>query len=310
MSFGAEVSDINILNEISDVLYSEPKEYKELLSDELKRGLSFPKARENALAKYLNNDCYQNVLSCPNNILGVEYLKALKKYNSNINPVLVPRIEAGYNSNKISNNIASATAIRNFVKNDDFDIIKNLVPESTYSLFMNSVKTGHIVTDISIFEKEILYILRRMSVGEIANLPDISEGLEFAIKNAVNSCNSISELLDSIKSKRYTFTRIQRIFLYALLGITKSDMEISKNTLPYVRVLGFNDNGKKLLSEISKKNPDINIVTSVKKFVDNNFDNDLDLMLRKDIFATNVYCSGFDGDYIGNLDYKNKIVKI
>lgn len=276
----------------------------------MKAGLSFPKARENALTKFLNDYSYKNVLSCPNNILGIEYLKALKKYDSNINPVLISRIESDYNSNKISNNIASATAIRNFVKNGDFDIIKNIVPNSTYSVLMDNIKSGRFVTDFSTYEKEILYILRRMSTDEIANLPDISEGLEFAIKNAVNSCNNIYELLNSVKSKRYTTTRIQRIFLYALLGISKFDMEISKSTLPYVRVLGFNDNGKKIISKISKMNPDINIITSVKKFVNNNSNNNLNLMLNKDIFATNIYCSGFVNNYIDNLDYKNKIVKI
>ena len=100
-----------------------------------------------------------------------------------------------------------------------------------------------------------MYVLRKMYIEEIAELPDVSEGLEFNIKNAVNSCNTIDELINRIKSKRYTYTRIQRILLYALLEITKKDMEISKKVLPYVRVLGFNENGKKLISEISKKNP-------------------------------------------------------
>lgn len=310
LSFGAEHSNISDLNKIADILCNEPEEYKRLLLNELKTGISFPKARENALIKYLDNDSYLNILSSPNNILGIEYLKALRRYNSNIKPISISRTQVGYNSNQISNNIASATAIRNLVKNEDFDIIKSSVPESTYSVLMYNVKSGRFVTDFNTFGKEILYILRRMSIEEIANLPDISEGLEFAIKNAVNSCNSLSELLDSVKSKRYTATRIQRIFLYALLGISKFDMEISRNTLPYIRILGFNDNGKKLVSEISKMNPNISIITSVKKFVDCNIDDNLKLMLSKDVFATNVYCSGFNTSYIGNLDYKNKIVKI
>ena len=310
LSFGAEHSNISDLNKIADILCNEPEEYKRLLLNELKTGISFPKARENALIKYLDNDSYLNILSSPNNILGIEYLKALRRYNSNIKPISISRTQVGYNSNQISNNIASATAIRNLVKNEDFDIIKSSVPESTYSVLMYNVKSGRFVTDFNTFGKEILYILRRMSIEEIANLPDISEGLEFAIKNAVNSCNSLSELLDSVKSKRYTATRIQRIFLYALLGISKFDMEISRNTLPYIRILGFNDNGKKLVSEISKMNPNISIITSVKKFVVCNIDDNLKLMLSKDVFATNVYCSGFNTSYIGNLDYKNKIVKI
>lgn len=307
ISFGAENSDINILDKISSVLCDEPEKYKTILNNELKNGLSFPKARENALIKYLDNCDCSNTLSSPNNILGIEYLKSLKKHKSNIKPILIPRVQVDYNSNKISNNFASATAIRDLIKNNKFDIIKNVVPESTYSLLMNNIENNTIVTDLNIFEKEILYILRKMSIEEISNLPDISEGLEFAIKTAVNSCNSISEVIDSIKSKRYTYTRIQRILLYALLGITKYDMEISRNILPYVRILGFNDNGKKLISEISKRNPDINIITSVKKFVDSNLDSDLKLLLDKDIFATNIYYSALQTPYVGNLDYKKTI---
>ena len=178
LSFGAETSDIAVLSKIADVLTVEPTEYKNILSHELKKGLSFPKARENALLMYLGDiRKYSGVLSSPNNILGIEYLKALKKYKSNINPICIKRIESDYNSINFSNNIASATAIRNLVKNKSFDIIKDLVPESTYSILIDNVQNGHIVEDLSIFEKEIIYVLRKMSIEEISNLPDVSEGL-------------------------------------------------------------------------------------------------------------------------------------
>ena len=87
-------------------------------------------------------------------------------------------------------------------------------------------------------------------------------------------------------------------------------MEMSKNVLPYVRVLGFNENGKFLLSEISAKNPDIALITSVKKFVDSNSDKVLLNMFDKDVFATDVYSIAFDNNSFGNLDFTNKIVKI
>ena len=250
---------------------------------------------------------YSGVLSSPNNILGIEYLKALKKYKSNINPICIKRIESDYNSINFSNNIASATAIRNLVKNKSFDIIKDLVPESTYSILIDNVQNGHIVEDLSIFEKEIIYVLRKMSIEEISNLPDVSEGLEYSIKKAADSCNSIVELLNLVKSKRYTSTRIQRILLYALLGITKKDMQVSKTTKPYVRILGFNNFGKTLLSEIARNNPKLNIITSVKKFTDSNSNKNFNLLLNKDIFATNVYTIGFEYDSINNLDFKKGI---
>lgn len=148
-----------------------------------------------------------------------------------------------------------------------------------------------------------------MSVEDISNLPDVSEGLEFSIKNAANSCNTLDELITLIKSKRYTQTRIQRILLYALLGITKEDMEISKNVVPYIRVLGFNDNGKKLVSEISKNNPNLQIVTSVKKFLDDNSDGNLGTLINKDIFVTDVYSIGYENISVANLDFKNGIIK-
>ncbi len=311
ISFGAETADISILKTISDVLYDEPKEYKSILTHELAKGLSFPKARENALMMYLNDiRKFAKIVSSPNNILGIEYLKALKKYNSSIIPIAIPRFEAEYNSSSFSNDIASSSAIRNLVKNKSFDIIKRLIPSSSYSILIENVKSGHIVEDLNVFEKEIIYILRKMSYEDIFNLPDVSEGLEYSIKNVSNSCNSIVEFLNIINSKRYTSTRFQRILLYALLDITKKDMLISKKNIPYVRVLGFNDNGKRLISEINKNNPNVQIVTSVKKFLDDNPNKALKTMIEKDIFATNVYSIGFEYDSFNNLDFTHKFIKL
>ena len=311
VSFGLETTNMDVLNSISDVLYNEPKEYKILLTNELKKGISYPKARENALIKYLNNDKkYFNILSSPNNILGIEYLKALKKCKSSIKPIPIERYESGYNDLNYTNNIASSTAIRNIIKNNGFKILQNLMPAESYATLMNSIKTGHIVTDLSVFEKQIIYNLRKMSIEEIRELPDVSEGLEFALKDTANSCNSIVEFLNIIKSKRYTSTRIQRILLYSLLGITNKDMDISKKCQPYVRVLGFTSRGKYLLSKIAKANPKLDIVTSVKKFYDSNFNKNLKLLLDKDVWATNVYTIGYEYDSWNNLDYTQKIITL
>lgn len=311
VSFGAETANIEILNKCADVLYREPRRYKILLSHELKKGLSFPKARENALMIYLNDiRKYANVLSSPNNILGIEYLKALKKLKSKIQPVTIPRYGAGYNDLSYSSNIASSTAIRNMIKNNGFKVLQGLMPAPSYATLVQNIKTGHVIPDISVFEKEIIYTLRKMQIQEIAELPDVSEGLEFAIKNAANSCNTIIEFLNIIKSKRYTSTRLQRILLYALLGITKKDMEISKKTQPYVRVLGLNKRGKILIAEIAKANPKLEIITSVKRFTDGNSNKNLITMLDKDIWATNVYTIGYEENSWNNLDFTNKIITI
>ena len=92
------------------------------------------------------------------------------------------------------------------------------------------------------------------------------------------------------------------------MGITKKDMEISKKITPYIRVLGFNEKGKYLLSEITKANPKLNIITSVKKFIDSNNNKNLDLMLSKDIWATNVYTLGYEYGSFANLDFTHKLI--
>ena len=311
LSFGSESGDISTLNIIADILYKEPKAYKNILSHELSKGLSFPKARENALLMYLNDiRKFSNVLSSPNNILGIEYLKALKKLKSPITPITVERYNAGYHDTTYNGNVASATAIRNIVKNNGWDILRKVVPKDTFSTLLENIKVGHVVPDLSVFEKQIIYNLRKMSIQEIAELPDVSEGLENAIKNAANSCNSVVEFLNIIKSKRYTNTRIQRILLYALLGITKKDMALSKKAIPYIRVLGFNNKGKHLISEVAKANPKLEIITSVKKYMDTSNNKNSKYMLEKDIWATNVYTIGYEYDSWNNLDYTHKLITL
>lgn len=311
ISFGSESGDISTLNMIADILYKEPKAYKNILSHELSKGLSFPKARENALLMYLNDiRKFSNVLSSPNNILGIEYLKALKKYKSNIIPVTIERYNSNYHDTSYRGNVASATAIRNIVKNNGWDILRKVVPENTFSILLENIKVGHVVPDLSVFEKQIIYNLRKMSIQEIAQLPDVSEGLENAIKNAANSCNSVVEFLNIIKSKRYTNTRLQRILVYALLGITKKDIDLSKKAIPYVRVLGFNNKGKYLISEVARANPKLEIITSVKKYMDTSNNKNSRYMLEKDIWATNVYTIGYEYDSWNNLDYTHKLITL
>jgi len=310
ISFGSENSDINVLNRISSVLHEEPKQYLEFLNSESKKGLSFPKARENAILLYLNDKKYLNILNQPNNTLAIEYLKALKKYKSHISPISVKREKVFYNSNCIVDEYASATAIRNMIINEQFNDIRKVVPASSYNLLMNEIEEGHLVIDISKFEKEILYTIRRLSADDIKNFPEVTEGLENAIKNASNSCNNLSELINMIKSKRYTHTRIQRILLYILLNITKKDMYLSRKNIPYARILGYSPQGKELISEIYKANPKITLITSVKNFLDSSNNKTYKYMLNKDILATNIYTLAYSNNSTANLDYTKKIVTL
>ena len=312
IAFGAEASDLATLNNIANVLFQEPRGYTNILTHELQKGISFPSARENAILMYLNDiKRYANILNSPNNILAIEYLKALKTQKSNMNPIMVKRSKVYYNDDRIVDDFASATAIRKLIKRREYEDLRKVVPRSTYKILSRQIRDGNIVLGLENFEKEIIYTLRKMSIREIANLPDVSEGLENLIKNSADNCNDMSKLIANIKSKRYTQTRIQRILLYALLGIDKKMMEDSKKVTPYVRVLGFTNKGKELISEINKRNPKINMITSVKKFIEKNnkpSNRTIMQMLQKDIFATDVYTLGFDFESKANLDFTNNMI--
>lgn len=309
VSFGSEIGEITPLDDVASVLYKEPKEFSSLITRQLRSGLSYPKARELAIQMYFgSSQKYTDVLENPNNILGIEYLKSLKRLKSPITPITLKRKYSDYNSNDIKSGIASATAIRTMLQKGKN--IHYVVPYETYELLEEKKKYGQIIPSLSIFSKEIIYTLRKMTLSEIAALPDVSEGLENKIKSAANTSNNLEELILKIKSKRYTQSRIQRILLYALLNISEKDITMSKKQMPYIRVLGFNKNGKKIISAIANQNPKLQIIVSVKKFMENNTDKHLHTMISKDIFATNVYTLGYEYNSTANLDYTHKVVEI
>ena len=310
LSFGSECGDVATLKKFAEILLKEPPEYVTMLNHELAKGLSFPKARENALLLYINDIRNSaSVLSGSNNILGIEYLKQIIQTGNNITPITIKRIGSEYNSLIASNNIASATAIRDMLLNKQS--VKHLMPISSYSILKNELGSGRFVLSLAQFEKEIIYKLRMMSIEQIANLPDVSEGLEYKIKEAANTCNDLENLMFMIKSKRYTLTRINRILLYALLDITKLDYTNSQKVIPYTRVLGVSNNGKNLLSELSR-NKKINVITSVKQFMEISKNNSnmkiLKSILQKDILATNIYTLEYKTASNANLDYTQKLI--
>jgi len=282
ISFGTETGNLSFLQEIANILVEEPIEYKKLLSKELSTGISFPRARERALYLYLDKDLSD--ITGSNNILAIEYLKSLNKLNSKITPVTLERNSVHYNSNEIINNIASATGIRKLIKENNFEQLKSVVPKNIYEYLINSE-----LVFFDDFEKEIIYTLRKLTKENIANLVDVSEGLENRIKESASVTNKLSELISIIKTKRYTETRINRILLYALLGITKGHINYAPTT--HIHILGANENGKNLLSKI---NPNLQIITSAKGFED---------ILEKEILATNIYTLAYTNNSKANLDY-------
>ena len=314
ISFGMEADDISTLNNIANVLYTEPFEYKTILEQELSKGNSFPKARSNALMMYLNDiKRYANILKGSNNILAIEYLKALKKQKSNLVPFGLKREKVYYNSTKIIDEYASSTGIRDLLLHNQLEEARKVIPAKSYSILLNNLRQGTYVLDIIAYNDEILYKLRNMTVNQIANLPDVSEGLEYLIKDISNKTNNLIELINGIKSKRYTQTRIQRILLYALLGITKEDMDMSKKVIPYIRVLGCSEKGKLLLSQINSK---AKVITSLKKYESANKikllsgrkNKMLARMLEIDKIATDIYTLGYKKDSKAGLDYTRGLI--
>ncbi|HBC84517.1 MAG TPA: hypothetical protein DCZ30_03555, partial [Clostridiales bacterium] len=194
-----------IIHNIANLVLQEPKEYQTFLQDELKKGVSFPKARETAVLNYFNdNRRYGNIMSSPNNILAIEYLKSIKRLKSFMKPHLVKRERVFYNDDAVVDDFASATAIRKLLARNQTGDLSKVLPKSSYEILMEELKKQNVVLDISMYEKEMIYNLRNMSLKQIQNIPDVSEGLENAIKNAANSCNNLAELLNMVKSKRYT----------------------------------------------------------------------------------------------------------
>lgn len=315
LSFGSEAGDIEAFKVVSSLMNNyineEENPFSVLLKETLAEGNSYPKAMNIALDK-ISNGRYLDFLT-PNNILGLEYIDSLTELHSNITPITIKRTGNNYNDLEQSDTISSATSIRNSLQNN-IEEIKNSVPDNTYEILKNI----NIVPTLKEFEREILFILKRMSLDDISNLPDVSEGLEYKIKDAALSSITLEELIEKIKNKRFTLARIQRILVTALLGITKYDFKMSKHTTPYIRVLGFTQKGKELLSKIVKTGKNPNIITSVKKFETDCSDENLQRMLNIDLLSTYLHNQViFTDTTLKNMqnnklpnDYNQKIVEI
>lgn len=301
--FGSEAENIKSLQYIAQILACEPKEYKILLHSYLKEGLSFPSARQNALIDYCSKDNhniitdkgFSELLGSSNNILGIEYLKSIYKLSSKINTFSIKRINNSYNQSSLTGAISSATSIRKNFNNTD---IIEALPDYVYAILQKERAQGRCPVTLSRFSDLILYKLRDSSIPYIKNLLDVGEGLEYKIKKGAEYCSSISELIQYIKNKRYTTTRIQRILLYALFEITKEIKEEIKNPVNYIRVLGFNEKGKMLLRE-AKKSSCVPIITNPS-----HLDSET---LKYDIKSTDIYVLGYENQLFKSAKQDFKI---
>lgn len=294
ISFGTESGDLKKLKDLSSLINKNEKEYIANVKEKIAEGFSYPKSQELVIDKMFGDE-FLGVCK-PNNILGLEYLKSLNAISSKIIPITVKR----------DFEKSSSSDVRALLRTSGFKIedLKNSIPDFSYEVLAENIENGNAVLSLKAFEKEIIYILRTIDNKKLMNIPDVPENMLSNLKKIACSTNSLDKLITALKNKSITQARIQRILLYILLGITKSDMELSKRITPYVRVLGMSENGKKILSDISK---DINVITSVKAFEKICDDSDLLRMLEIDKKATDIYTLAYSKNSVANLDYTMRI---
>ena len=254
IAFGSECGDITSLNELSSLIISE--NFQKKLKEQISTGISYPSALTNTMK--IINPSLAPLMSEPNNILGIEYIKAVYKLGSPIKPVTFKRIGDSYNDTSASSEFASAASIRRLIyENKSF---KKYVPENSVDILLSEIEKGNIAS-LSENERGFILKLRQMSANDIAAIADVNEGLENRIKTAVMNSTSLEKIIERTKSKRYTYARIRRILLACLLNIKKSYLT---EKAPYIRVLGFNSRGAEILSCVKQKSV-VPLITKIRK---------------------------------------------
>lgn len=280
LAFGCETDDINLL--LSAANSDKNDEVRSIIKNEMKSGGYYPRALENAVRAVLG-DKTADVLTAPNNVLAVEYLRNI---SPKIKPMPIKRIGAEHDSDVAKGSIASASHIRELLRRGE-----------DAGAYMPT-STGEITYPENL-ERILLYKLRSMTADEIALLPDVGEGLENRIFTAASKYNSVKEIINKIKTKRYTHARIRRIMICALLGITE---EMQNFPIDYVYVLGFTNEGAKLLKHCKK-----NVITSAASGM--KLGGSTSRLLEKDIFATDIAALAYNTPKSRGLDFITPVAK-
>ena len=256
LCFGSEDPDLDSLSMITDVLVKEPNAYKEALGKYLKQGASYPVSRKNALKDYFGQSekgsfVSLDILDNPNNILAIEYLKALKRTNSRITPYTIKREGADYHSIEIAK-ISSAQGIRNSILSDrgkSSSVLKDQIPDAALGYF-----TGYQgrFLDSNDFSDILYYKLISEQNSGYTKYLDVNEDLSNRILANLENFTDIDSFCDSLKTRNLTYTRISRCLFHILLNITKENMDKYKNSAftAYGRILGSKKESSALLASI------------------------------------------------------------
>ena len=248
--FGSESGEIDELKRISTLQESE--EFKITLKERLKEGNSYPTAHSLTMKEILGESELNS-----NDILGLEYIKAIKYWGSSIIPMTLKREKVGYHDTNIVGDFASATKIREHLRKNSE--IKNIVTKESYKILKEY--SNYIYMDD--FYPIIRYELIKNS-NNLSNIQDMETGFENRLYEGAIKSTNYAEFFKAISNRRYTTGRVQRVLTHTLLGLTTSVTDEVKKSIPYVKILGFNPNGRKYLNHL-KKFENSKIITSYKK---------------------------------------------
>ncbi|MDO4589083.1 MAG: nucleotidyltransferase [Fusobacterium sp.] len=256
--FGSETSNIEELKKIA--LLEESQDFKDKIRYFLKSGDSYPTAHSKALKEISGKE----QIKLSNDILGAEYIKAIKYWNSTIEPVTILREKVSYHSIEANENIASATGIRQMIKNKEN--IKKYLPKESYDILTEEIEKEKIV-DLEKYYSLIRYEIIR-NKDNLLNIQDMENGFENRLYESAIKNSDFKSFYKEIESRRFTYGRTQRILIHILLGITKELTENIKKEISYVRIMGFNKKGREYLNYL-KRYENKKIISSLKNIQDN-----------------------------------------
>lgn len=287
LCFGSESGDLQSLMEPARILAKESPVFQEALRRGLSLGLSFPAARKEAFRACASNP---DILDLPNNILGIEYLKALLQRESSIKPVTIKRKGQGYHDTLLDSGFASASGIRRFLKQEEAPLsalpaLKESLPDPVMEVLKDTL--AH---TLPVWEEDFSMLLRyellRQSASDLTRYADISPDLGRRLKNCADKFSSFSEFVALVKTKDVTYTRITRALFHILLNLTGEDTRNSV-AMPYARILGFRKDHSRILG-LLKENSRIPIIPKAADYK-TYLTPDLQPLFEKDLFAANLY---------------------